>query len=517
MLILVHENTKKVVRIIRNDSELSIHSASVVEEFWRLAKDYPEDLIIWVDRQFFENLNIGGLDKIFHHNLIMASYPVKNQFLPDTIGYIDQLPFINPKYEVSYPTWQMSTDVGGITGKAALAFKDHLGKIDNFGYLINSIAKIGQQNSLFCYSDPLLLNNITLPKKLNYLASDINLFKFVYQYYKTEWILVLFFCHVKYDLKIPFWSLITCFFSDKNYLKKVDLSEIKVNSSKFLRAEKETVDVIIPTLDRPEYLKQVLLDLKKQSLIPKRVIIVEQDPDPNSESQLSEINDLDWPFEIVHRFVHKTGACMARNTGMLEVKSNWVFFADDDIRITPDVLENAFSEINRLGIYTLNLNCVQPEGKTVFHKIKQWGAFGSGTAIVASEYALQCRFSEIYEYGFGEDTDFGLQLRAKGADIIYHPDIQITHLKAERGGFRGMHEMPWEKLVLVPKPSPTMMSLVTCHFNIWMQRGYKVSLFLKFYNNQPIKNPISYLRSMNKRWKLSEEWAKKISLKTSEV
>src|SRR5680860_254402 len=190
MLILVHENAKKVVRIIRNDSELSIHSVSVVKEFWRVARDYPEDLIIWVDRQFFENLNIKGLGNIFHHNLIMASYPVKNQFLPETVGYIDQSPFIYPNSEVSYPTWRMSTDVGGITGEAALAFKEHLRNIDDFGYLINSIAKIGQQNSLFCYSDPLLLKNIPVSKNLNYLVGNKVLFKFVYQFYKTEWILV---------------------------------------------------------------------------------------------------------------------------------------------------------------------------------------------------------------------------------------------------------------------------------------------------------------------------------------
>jgi len=517
MLILVHENAKKVVRIIRNDSELLIHSASVVKEFWRLARDYPEDLIIWVDRQFFENLNIKGLGNLFHHNLIMASYPVKNQFLPETVGYIDQSPFIYPNSEVSYPTWRMSTDVGGITGEAALAFKEHLRKIDDFGYLINSIAKIGQQNSLFCYSDPLLLKNIPVSKKPNYSVGNKVLFKFVYQFYKTEWIFVLLFCLVKYDVKFPFWSLITCFFSEKHYHKKVDLSKIKVNSGKPLKAEQETIDVIIPTLDRPQYLKQVLLDLKKQSLTPKRVVIVEQNSDFNSKSQLSEIHNMNWPFEIIHRFVHKTGACMARNTAMLEVRSKWIFFADDDIRITPKILETAISEINRLGIYALNLNCVQPDGKTVFQKIKQWGAFGSGTAIVSSEFALQCRFSEIYEYGFGEDTDFGLQLRTKGADVIYHPNIQITHLKAERGGFRGMPEMPWEKSGPAPKPSPTMMLLVKSHFNLWMQRGYKVSLFIKFYNKQPIKNPISYLMSMKKRWRLSEEWARKLSLKTSEV
>ena len=36
--------------------------------------------------------------------------------MPDEIGYIDQLPFVNPNNDVLYPTWKMSTDVGGIKG-----------------------------------------------------------------------------------------------------------------------------------------------------------------------------------------------------------------------------------------------------------------------------------------------------------------------------------------------------------------------------------------------------------------
>lgn len=517
MLIIIHENAKRVVRISRDNKELSIHSSNLVKEFWRLTKNFPEELIIWVEKELFDNLNTTELTKIFHHNLIMASYPVKSKFLPETIGYIDQSPFIYPNLEVSYPTWRMSTDVGGISGEAAIAFEDCLTKIDDFGYLINSIAKIGQQNSLFCYSSPLLLKNrpvLTTP--INSVNNKV-LFKFVHQFYKTEWVLVLLFCLVKYDFKIPLWSLITCFFSKKHFNKNIDLSKINVESSKVNIGNEATLDIIIPTLDRFKFLKQVLLDLKEQSLKPKRVIIVEQNPDPNSKSQLSEIHNMDWPFEIIHRFVHETGACLARNIALLEVKSKWIFFADDDIRISPKTLEAAILEIKRLGVYALNLNCVQPDSKTVFHKIKQWGAFGSGTAIVSSEFALQCRFSEIYEFGFGEDTDFGIQLRSKGADVIYHPDIQITHLKAERGGFRGMPEMPWEKSGPAPKPSPTMMLLVKSHFNLCMQRGYKVSLFIKFYNKQPIKNPISYLISMKKRWRLSEEWARKLLLKTSEV
>lgn len=511
MLLIVHKNANKVISISKDDSMLSVSSGDLVKEFWRLAQQYQEELIIWVENEFVRDLNTAEFKKIFHHKLIMASYPIRSQFLPDLIGYIDQSPFIQTNSKVTYPTWRMSTDVGGIMGGTAMAFKDRLKKLDDFGYLINSIGKLGQQNSLFCYSSPLLIKNRSITVKKD---NDINsraLFKFVYQFYKVEWVFVLFFCLIKYHGKIPVLSFVLSFFSEKYFNGEVDLGKIIVESNKVNITEEYTLDIIIPTLNRPEYLKQVLLDLKGQSLKPRRVIIVEQNPDPNSKSELVVILNMDWPFEIIHKFVHKTGACFARNLALREVRSKWIFFADDDIRIPNNTLKAAMAEIQRLGSHVLNLNCVQPNNKTLFHKIKQWGAFGSGTAIVSSEYALQCRFSEVYEFGFGEDTDFGIQLRSKGADVIYHPEIMITHLKAHRGGFREIPMMPWENSSLSPKPSPTMMLLVKNHFSTYMQRGYKVSLFIKFYKKQCIKNPIKYLNSMRRRWELSEEWAQKLS------
>ena len=35
-----------------------------------------------------------------------------------------------------------------------------------------------------------------------------------------------------------------------------------------------------------------------------------------------------------------------------------------------------------------------------------------------------------YEFGFGEDIDFGMQLRNNGIDIIYLPYPEIIHIKA---------------------------------------------------------------------------------------
>ena len=267
----------------------------------------------------------------------MASYPVQDYFIPDAIGYVDQLPFVNPKQDVKFPTWRMSTDIGGIFGKTALQFKPILSGINNFGYLINSIAKIGQQNSLFCYSTPQLLQNIE-PGKKNSTKVSV-LFRFTAQHYKKVRLLVLLLCFIRYEGKFPLWSFFRNLFRRSYFQQNVELSMADIIPEK--DQPSDTIDVIIPTLGRPEHLKNVLIDLRNQQKRPEQVIIVEQNPAENSKSELDYLNSEKWPFRIIHHFTHQIGACNARNIALKEVTSNWIFFADDDIRLKNDLLEEA--------------------------------------------------------------------------------------------------------------------------------------------------------------------------------
>jgi GT2 family glycosyltransferase len=233
---------------------------------------------------------------------------------------------------------------------------------------------------------------------------------------------------------------------------------------------------------------------------------VEQNPEPGSSSELPELKTKIWPFEIIHHFTHQTGACNARNIALKEVTAEWVFFADDDIRFNADLLEKSLSEIKRLGADCLNINCKQEGEDTEFHKIKQWGSFGSGTSIVNTRYCKEVRFDQVFEYGFGEDKDYGMQLRNAGCDIIYHPELEILHLKAPRGGFREISSVPWEKDA--PKPSPTLMVYAKKHYTAEKLKSFKTELFLRYYTKQEIKDPVKYIKSMKERWKRSEEWAR---------
>jgi len=515
MIILIHQNAQQVVKVLKGETEIKIPETLCTKAFWELAEKYPDEIIAWCGEKYIADLNTEQWSQVFHQNLIMASYAVENAFLPESIGYIDQLPFVNVNRKVLYATWQMSSDVGGIKGETLLKFRSHFEGISDFDYLLNSVAKIGQQNGLFCYSAPGLLSK-TSDKKPEYTATLSQLFSFVYRYYNTIWTSVLFWCYWKYENKFPLKAYLQAFLEEKGFLQKVDLSAIKIQSNKITETS-NSIDVIIPSMGRPKYLMQVIEDLSLQSLLPKKVIVVEQNPDVNSLSELAELHSKTWPFEIIDHFIHQTGACNARNIALKEVDSDWIFFADDDIRFEPDLLEKIVEEINRLGVSSINMNCKQKGEKTIFKKIKQWGSFGSGTSIVKSIFAKQCAFSSIFEHGYGEDADFGMLLRNVGCDIIYHPEIEILHLKAPMGGFREKPVLAWEQEESLPKPSPTLMAFALKYYTVQQIRGFKTSLFLKYYNKQDSKNPITYIREMKKRWVKSEGWALKLMKDTLKV
>ena len=509
MKILVHKRALVPVKVISfGGEEIQLDSSSCTAALWELAGRFPNELIGWCEESFVEHLELEKWEEIFHHDLIMASYAVETTFLPERIGYVEQLPFANLNREVLYGTWRMSRDVGGIQAKVLNRFKPLMGKIENFEYLLNSVAKLGQQNSLFCYSAPGLVKH-RHSENISYTASKQQLFSFVYQHYNSVWLVVLIWCLYKYENELSLNSFLRGFKKQKYFQKKVDLSKITISPGTKLKLL-NTIDVIIPTMGRPDHLYNVLKDLAEQTRLPEKVVIIEQNSNTASISALDFLKNEQWPFEIIHHFIHQTGACNARNIGLKEVASEWVFFADDDIRIKPDTIDKALQETRKYKIDALNMNCKQEGEKTVFDKVRQWGSFGSGTSIVRASFAKNCSFSLIYEHGYGEDMDFGMQLRNLGCDIVYHPELVLHHLKASVGGFREKHAMEWEIGNPRPKPSPTIMAFAKKYFSSQQMLGYKMKMFLQNYRSQKEKNPFIYYSNMNKKWSSSEFWAEQL-------
>ncbi|MCG1036611.1 glycosyltransferase family 2 protein [Polaribacter sargassicola] len=513
MIILYHDGTSAIeYKNTQTNVITKCNEKNIQKSMFSLSNEFKNSLLIWCHQNLKDFINEKKIKNIFHHELILASYSLNGEYvLSKEIGFVDQHCFINIKQDVLYPTWLMSSNIGGINSNVLIKFKEFTSIKQSFDEFLCSLAKIGMPKGLLCYSEPNLL--ISKPKHVlpKFKNKKYLLFKFVKKHYKVQWVFILLLNYLLYNKQFPFVAFVKSLWGKKDKTFSTDFSDLQVKSIKeSIVKDSFKVDVLIPTLGRKEHLFNVLKDLSQQTLLPNKVIIVEQNGLEGSVSELNYLVDNDWPFKIDHTFIHQLGACNARNIALSKVTGNWVFFADDDVRFDNDLLKSTFAYIHKYKLTSVTISCLQRGEIEKNKELFQWVGFGSGTSIVKSTYVHKCSFKPEHEFGYGEDTDYGMQLKNLGCDTIYLPFVKMLHLKAPIGGFRHKFMPKWSNDKIQPKPSPTVMAYHLKHLTKEQLNGYKIILFIKFYKRQSIKNPIVYLKSFNKRWKVSINWAKKM-------
>lgn len=512
-MIIVYHNNSCITKVESKENKAIFFDRKKTIAFglMQLAIQFPESKLVWCNEECQEQINIAVVPELMHHHKMMLSYnPNISNYLGNKIGYVEDSPFINVNKKVTYPTWQMSSLVGVIHASTLLLFKRKIRLDSDFDYYLNSIAKIGMPLGLLCYSEPKLLTESQIKTASN--VSVYTLFKFVKQHYKTRWIFLLLLNMMMYEFRLPFLALLyASVLKNRNNLI-ISLESIPIQSNRSI-VQQATIDVIIPTIGRKKYLYDVLNDLAQQTHLPINVIIVEQNPQEGSVSELDYLHTEKWPFVIKHTFTHQAGACNARNLALSQVESEWVFLNDDDNRFDVNLIEKVFENIKKYGVESVTTSYLQPNERPQKRIASQSGIFGSGNSFLKAELLKQVSFDRSLEFGYGEDTDFGLQLRNLGIDIIYFPDPNILHLKAPIGGFRIRPTFEWSNEIIQPKPSPMIMYVRQKYNTKEQLLGYKSILFIKYYKYQTIKNPIRYLLYFKKQWNKSIFWVNVLKTK----
>lgn len=504
MIILVHQNNI-VIRVTRQDEFLpNMEGKLVGEVFFQIAKKFPNEILVWCQLELLEFVNLDAIPTLLQRKRMFISYNPYGNFFSDSIGYVEESPFINLHKKVTYPTWQMSSLVGATNTSLLLKIEEKLLDKNHFDFMLSSLAKAYMPKGMFCYSEPKLLldipNDIVIPKSNWY-----DLFTFVRKHYKLSWLFLLAFNLFWYERKwkiLPF--LRTLFFVSK---MNVNLNISFENMEDTIHFKEESIDVVIPTMGRKSYLYNVLCDLKQQTHLPNKVIIVEQNPIENSQSELSYLQEEKWPFTIQHTFIQQLGACNARNIAIHQVESKWIFFADDDIRIKSTFLQDALQKIQNNNLQAVVFQCVEKEqnDNSVDSSIIQTTIFGSGSSIVTSE--VKILFNKKLEFGYGEDTEFGLQLRNLGIDVVYVTTPNILHLKAPVGGFRYQHIFPWDNEVVKPLPMPTILLYKKLYYTKEQINGFRTSFFLHLASKQKGLGKIFFIRKFKRQWEASNYWS----------
>lgn len=118
---------------------------------------------------------------------------------------------------------------------------------------------------------------------------------------------------------------------------------------------KPVVSVIIPTHNRPEYLKRALTSVQEQTFDKVEAIVVD---DASSTDLTGVIRD--FPKVIFLRNKTNRGPCYSRNRGLKQARGEFINFLDDDDKLYPQKLEKQVaiyrnSPDHKLGMVTCHV------------------------------------------------------------------------------------------------------------------------------------------------------------------
>ena len=107
------------------------------------------------------------------------------------------------------------------------------------------------------------------------------------------------------------------------------------------------VSVVIPTYNRQNLLVKVLPSYLNQKHV-KEIILINDGSDIAIQQTLKEMSVSDERIRFI-RHNRNLGSCSARNAGIFEARTQWIFFGEDDLVLSDDYIENLHKDRIKLG------------------------------------------------------------------------------------------------------------------------------------------------------------------------
>ena len=105
-----------------------------------------------------------------------------------------------------------------------------------------------------------------------------------------------------------------------------------------MRDSPARISVVTPTLKRPAEVRELLVNLSRQTLLPMELILVDGAPLGEDSTQNVVLHSADLPFAV--QYIRCTGGtAIQRNAGIDAAQGDFIAFVDDDIRLAPDFFE----------------------------------------------------------------------------------------------------------------------------------------------------------------------------------
>ena len=230
------------------------------------------------------------------------------------------------------------------------------------------------------------------------------------------------------------------------------------------------ISVIIPTLNRYEYLKDVLSDLELQDYHNFEVIVIDQ-----SEPLKKEFYS-DYKLDLNLIYQKEKALWLARNIAIKEAKGDFLLLFDDDSRVDKDWITNHlkcldfFKSTISSGVSISVVGAKVPENYSFFRISDQ---IDTGNVLIKKEVFKEIGlFDRQFEKQRMGDGEFGLRSYLHGFLNISNPYAKRLHLKVGTGGLREMGS--WDgfrpKKWFGPRPVPSVIYLFRNYFGNYLTR-----------------------------------------------
>ncbi len=276
----------------------------------------------------------------------------------------------------------------------------------------------------------------------------------------------------------------------KNHLTYPEYQEF--NSS--LLESKPFVSVIIPTLNRYEYLKDVFKDLEHQTYKHFEVIVVDQ------TDNFQDAFYKGWNLDLTYWYQEEKALWKARNEAVKSSKGEYVLLYDDDSLIENDWIEQHLRTLDFFdadlssGVSISTIGAEIPAHYSYFRWSDQ---LDTGNVLIKKEVFKQIGlFDRQFEKQRMGDGEFGLRAYLAGFRNVSNPLAKRLHLKVAQGGLRQMGSWDgWRpKSIFAPRPVPSVLYLSRNYF------GNRLSVLMLIVNVIPSYIPYKFKK--NKFFKL---------------
>ena len=346
---------------------------------------------------------------------------------------------------------------------------------------------------------------------------------FLRRYFSRMHVLMVFILRLL-SLKNPIYE-IYCFLKTIGHtrleIKQKLYQDFQTFQSELIKS-KPLVSVIIPTLNRYNYLKNVFKDLEKQDYKNFEVIVCDQ-------SDPIDMNFYDgWSLNIQLVRQEEKALWQARNQSIKVAKGQYIALSEDDVIIPFDWITNHlkcldFFQIDISAGVFYRENVILEEDIKGQPTFKMSHQFPTGNSFLSkSVFERIGLFDRQFEKQRMGDGEFGLRALLSGFKIVANPMAFIIDIKAPTGGLREMGS--WDAFrptkIFAPRPIPSVLYFIRRYFGsavAWYflvknipqsyipygKKGNKI-LLLIIYTMTPLWFPFAFF-AVWKSWILSSQ------------